>query len=649
MPSIQNLTISFGSRFLFKSVSFNINPGERIGLVGRNGAGKSTLLKLIAGLEHPDSGTITMPKDFEIGYLPQEGIVETDKTVFNETMSALEHILKLETQINELSSQIEKRKDYESKQYLDLIHNLSEANEQYKLLGGHSIEGEVEKVLLGLGFERKEFDKLCTEFSGGWQMRIELAKILLRAPDVILLDEPTNHLDIESIQWLETYLKNYKGAIVLVSHDRNFLNTVTNRTIEIAGGKIFDFNVSFNEFELLREEQREHELNAYKNQQQEIRQIERFIERFRYKSTLASRVQSRIKQLEKMERIEVEEKDDSAIELKFPEPPRAGKIICETKNLSKSYGNNLVLDKINLIIERGEKIAFVGKNGEGKSTLSRILAGKEDYKGLFELGYNVKTGYYAQHQAELINGNDTVLEVIDRAATGEMRKHIRTLLGAFLFSGDDVYKKVKVLSGGEKSRLALAKMLLEPVNFLILDEPTNHLDMIAKDVLKNALLEFKGTVILVSHDRDFLDGLTEKTFHFTNRGINEYLGGIYDFLAKQEMAHLKELESNNSIASKKKEKNTTGKDKIAREEQKRKQREANKLKKKIEACENDISAIETEIAELEQQFSNPDFFKKPETTNEKQIRFTELKKMLDEKMQLWEQLHIEQESTQTEN
>ncbi len=648
MVSVNQLTISFGSRYLFKSVSFNINQDDRIGLVGRNGTGKTTLLKLIAGIEEAEKGQITKPKDFTVGYLPQEGVIETDKTVFTETMSALAEIIDLRKEIKELTHKIETRNDYESKEYLNLIDRLNEANEQYKLLGGHSAEAEVEKILLGLGFEREEFYKLCNEFSGGWQMRIELAKILLRKPDMILLDEPTNHLDIESIQWLENYLKNYPGALLIVSHDRNFLNTVTNRTIEIASGKIFDFNVNYDRFEQLRAEQRIHELNAYKNQQREIRQTERFIERFRYKSTLASRVQSRIKQLEKLERIEPEDVDDTTIELKFPEPPRAGVTVCRAKSLTKRYGSNLVLDRIDFEIGRGDRIAFVGKNGEGKSTLSRIIAGIEDYEGEFQPGYNVKIGYYAQHQAELLNSSDTVFDVIDKAATGEMRKHIRTLLGAFLFSGDDIYKKVKVLSGGEKSRLALAKMLLEPVNFLILDEPTNHLDMIAKDVLKNALLEFKGTLVIVSHDREFLDGLTDRTYYFKNGKIREYLGGIYDFLSKIETETLKHLEKNEAIKTNKKSK-TSGKAKIAREEQKRRNREANKLKKQIAACEQEIEAIENEIAELEQHFADPDFFKNTDRINESKARFDELKQMHGEKMQQWEELHIKQEEQEADS
>ncbi len=639
MVSVNQLTISFGSRYLFKSVSFNINPNDRIGLVGRNGTGKTTLLKLITGIEQAEKGQITKPKDFTVGYLPQEGLIDSDKNVFDETMSALAEIVELKDEINRLAHNIETRDDYESKEYFDLIDRLNEANEQFKLLGGNSAEADVEKILIGLGFERSDFAKTCNEFSGGWQMRIELAKILLRKPDMILLDEPTNHLDIESIQWLENYLKTYPGALLIVSHDRNFLNAVTNRTIEIASGKIFDFNVSYDQFEKLRAEQREHELNAYKNQQREIRQTERFIERFRYKSTLASRVQSRIKQLEKLDRIQLEDVDDTTIELKFPEPPRSGVRVCRAKSLAKRYGSNLVLNNINFEINRGDRIAFVGKNGEGKSTLSRIIAGLEDYEGEFELGYNVKIGYYAQHQAELLNSTDTVFDVIDKAATGEMRKHIRTLLGAFLFSGDDIYKKVKVLSGGEKSRLALAKMLLEPVNFLILDEPTNHLDMIAKDVLKNALLEFKGTLVIVSHDREFLDGLTDRTYHFKKGKIREYLGGIYDFLDKIEIENLKQLEENIRAKNSGKTK-ADGQAKMAREEQKRRNRKANKLKKQIAACENEIEMIEKEIAELEQFFASPNFFKDSERRNESQARFEQLQKMHSEKMQQWEELHL---------
>jgi len=642
MLTVNNLTISFSGRYLFDSVTFNINPEDRIGLIGRNGTGKSTLLKIIAGQMQPEEGVVSKPNDYEIGYLPQDGVVDSDLNIYDETMSAMSHILDVEEEITELTKELGNRDDYESKEYESILHKLNESNDRLKILGGLSLDAEIEKILLGLGFLRNEFDKMCYEFSGGWQMRIELAKLLLRKPDVLLLDEPTNHLDIESIQWLENYLRAYPGAVVLVSHDKNFLNTVSNRTIEIAAGKIFDMKVSFDEFIQLRAEQRQQELNAYKNQQRQIKETERFIERFRYKNTLATRVQSRIKQLDKLERIELEDEDNTSIALKFPPPPRSGKVVCKAEGLSKSYGNNLVLDKIEFEIGRGERIAFVGKNGEGKSTLSRIIAGKEEHEGRFELGFSVEIGYYAQHQAELLNESDTVFDVIDKAATGEMRKHIRTLLGAFLFSGNDIYKKVKVLSGGEKSRLSLAKMLLQPVNLLILDEPTNHLDMIAKDVLKTALLDFPGTMIIVSHDREFLDGLTERTYHFKDKKVKEYLGGIYDFLNKQELASLQELERNTPKNEAKK--SAPGKDKLAREEQKKQQRLENKLNKQIKECEDKISEIETEIEELENLFAEPDFFKDKELSAEKQERFSLLRNELESKMAEWEELHSEQEA-----
>jgi len=641
MLTVNNLTISFSGRHLFDAVSFNVNPGDRIGLIGRNGTGKSTLLKIIANIMQPEEGVIAKPNDYEIGYLPQEGVVESDKNIFDETMSAMRHILDIENEIKDLTDELGSREDYESKEYENILHKLNEANDRLKILGGLSIEAEIEKILIGLGFVREEFDKMCYEFSGGWQMRIELAKLLLKKPDILLLDEPTNHLDIESIQWLENYLRAYTGSVMLVSHDKNFLNTISNRTIEIAGGKIFDMRVSFDEFVKLRSEQRRQELNAFKNQQKQIKETEKFIERFRYKSTLATRVQSRITQLAKLDRIQLEEVDNSSIALKFPIPPRSGKVVCEARNITKRYGDNLVLDNVNFEIGRGERIAFVGKNGEGKSTLSRIIAGKEDYTGNLELGYSVELGYYAQHQAEQLNGSDTVFDVIDKAATGDMRKHIRTLLGAFLFSGNDIYKKVKVLSGGEKSRLALAKMLLQPVNLLILDEPTNHLDMIAKDVLKSALLDFPGTLIIVSHDREFLDGLTEKTYHFKNKKIKEYLGGIYEFLNKQELTSLAELERSSKASTQKKA--VPGKDKIAREEQKKQQRIENKISKQILDCEEEIAVLENEIEKLEILFADPEFFKDQDLSNKEQARFNKLRAELESKMNEWEILHAKQE------
>jgi ATP-binding cassette subfamily F protein 3 len=520
---------------------------------------------------------------------------------------------------------------------------LTELNDRFNILGGHSVEADVEKILTGLGFSRNDFYRLCSEFSGGWQMRIELAKLLLRKPEAILLDEPTNHLDIESIQWLEDYIRAYSGAIVIVSHDRNFLNSATNRTIEIAAGKIFDMNVSYNQFIDLREEQRIQQLNAYRNQQQQIKETEKFIERFRYKSTLASRVQSRVKQLEKIERIELDEEDTSSLNLRFPEPPRAGRMICEASRLTKKYSDNLVLDNIEFDIDREDKIAFVGKNGEGKSTLARILAGREEFDGKLTMGYNVQVGYYAQHQAELLNGNDTVLDVIDQAATGEMRTKIRTLLGAFLFRGDDVYKKVKVLSGGEKSRLALAKMLLQPVNFLILDEPTNHLDMPAKDVLKHALLQFKGAIVIVSHDRDFLDGLTTKVIQFKEKQIFQHLGGIYEFLEKQKLQNLQELEITKNTSFE--DRNfTQGKDKLARESQKARQRELNKMNKLIQTSESEIHEIENKIAELEEFFSKETSYEFNPDLKDKHTLYDKLRLLLDEKLLDWEELHILYES-----
>jgi ATP-binding cassette subfamily F protein 3 len=647
MIAVNNLTISFSGRYLFDGINFNINPGDRIGLIGRNGSGKSTMLKLIAGLESPEEGTISKPNGYNIGYLPQEGIVESDLNIYDETMSAMGNLLTLEDQIKELTEDISSRNDYDSKEYISQVHKLTELNDRFNILGGHSVEADVEKILTGLGFSRNDFYRLCSEFSGGWQMRIELAKLLLRKPEAILLDEPTNHLDIESIQWLEDYIRAYSGAIVIVSHDRNFLNSATNRTIEIAAGKIFDMNVSYNQFIDLREEQRIQQLNAYRNQQQQIKETEKFIERFRYKSTLASRVQSRVKQLDKIERIELDEEDNSSLNLRFPEPPRAGRMICEASRLTKKYSDNLVLDNIEFDIDREDKIAFVGKNGEGKSTLARILAGREEFDGKLTMGYNVQVGYYAQHQAELLNGNDTVLDVIDQAATGEMRTKIRTLLGAFLFRGDDVYKKVKVLSGGEKSRLALAKMLLQPVNFLILDEPTNHLDMPAKDVLKHALLQFKGAIVIVSHDRDFLDGLTTKVIQFKEKQISQHLAGIYEFLEKQKLQNLQELEITKNTSFE--DRNfTQGKDKLARESQKARQRELNKMNKLIQTSESEIHEIENKIGELEEFFSKETSYEFNPDLKDKHALYDKLRLLLDEKLLDWEELHIQYESSLNE-
>ncbi len=649
MLAVNNLTISFGGRYLFDGICFNVNPEDRIGLIGRNGTGKSTLLKLIAGLEQPEEGTISKPNDFIVGYLPQEGIVISDKTVFDEAKSALGHILDLDRHIVKLTDEMSNRTDYDSSEYAKLIDRVHNANEQYQIIGGLTIEAQVEIVLLGLGFSRTDFYRNVTELSGGWQMRIELAKLLLRKPDLILLDEPTNHLDIDSIQWIENYLRIYPGAIIIVSHDRNFLNNVTNRTIEIASSQIFDMSVSYNEFMLIRDDQREHQLNAFLNQQKQIKETERFIERFRSKATLASRVQSRIKALDKVERIELEDVDNSGIDIRFPAPPRSSRLIAEAKGLSKSYGPKLILDRIDFSIEREEKIAFVGKNGEGKSTISRILAGLEGFNGELKLGSNVSIGYYAQHQAELLNGDDTVFDVIDRAATGDMRSKVRSLLGAFLFGGDSVYKKVRILSGGEKSRLALAKMLLQPVNFLILDEPTNHLDMVSKDILKKALLGFTGAIVIVSHDRDFLAGLTNKTILFHDKKIKEYMGDIYYFLDKHRVDSLSELETNKKTETGSKSAPQQGKDKLAREQQKVIQREENRLKKQVEICEDEITKLEQAIAALDKEFENPDFFLDLANSRLQQKKRIELTAKLESVMNDWTENHEKYDAFRIDN
>ncbi len=643
MLSVNNLSIHFSGHYLFDKISFNLENSSRVGLIGRNGTGKTTLLKIIFGLEQPEEGTVSKPGDYKIGYLPQEGIVESDKNVFDEVKAALNEIHNLEQLINSLSDKIANRSDYSTNEYNKLLEQFSDASERFKILGGSSIDAEIEKVLSGLGFDPAEFTRSVSEFSGGWQMRIELAKILLNKPDCILLDEPTNHLDIESIQWLQNFLRNYFGSVIIVSHDRNFLNQATNRTIEISHGKIYDFPVPYSKFIETREQQKAQLLSAFKNQQKQIADTEKFIDRFKSKATLASRVQSRIKQLEKVERIEIEEDDVSKIKLRFPEPPRSGRLVAEIRNLSKSYGEKLVLDNIDFAIERGEKIAFVGKNGEGKSTLSRILADKESYTGTFERGYNVHTGYYAQHQAELLDMDSNVFQIIDSAATGDMRTHIRSLLGAFLFSGDSVYKKVKVLSGGEKSRLALAKMLLEPINFLILDEPTNHLDMTAKDVLKGALNDYKGALVIVSHDIDFLDGLTNKTVYFKSRKIDVHAGGINEFLEKNNLDTLKELEINQKAKTQSEGGSEYKKDKIARFQQKEIQKEENRIKKLISVCETDVEKLEYEIRTYEEDFAKPDFFTDLKKAKTMQEEYHTLRLELEKRMNDWTDLHEELE------
>lgn len=639
MLSVSNLSIHFGGSYLFDSISYLINKNDRIGLVGKNGAGKSTMLKILAGLQTPEEGVVAKPTGYTIGYLPQDGITTSGKTVYNETATAFTEILALEEQIHHLSTEVATRTDYDSAEYTALLEKLAEANDHFARYGGFTMQADIERTLGGLGFMPTDMARPTDEFSGGWQMRIELAKILLRRPDCILLDEPTNHLDIESIQWLEEFLRTYEGSVVLVSHDRVFLDAVTNRTIEISNGKTYDYNTSYSNYVQQRAERRETQLAAFKNQQKQIEQTERFIERFRYKASKAIQVQSRVKQLEKIDRIEIDDEDTSSIRFRFPEAPRSGRVVVDIQNLTKAYGTNTILRSVSLALERGERIAFVGKNGEGKSTLAKIILGKEDFDGTCEIGYNVKVGYYAQHQAELLNGDLSVFEVIDNAATGDMRLQVRNLLGTFLFSGDTVNKKVKVLSGGEKSRLALAKLLLEPVNLLVLDEPTNHLDMRSKEVLKQALLDYEGTLIVVSHDRDFLQGLTDKVVEFRGGGLQEYVGDIYNFLDVKKMDTLQELEvakpSAQATAAAVAEKKSSTQ--LDREERKRRQAEERKLQRKVEECEQDIAACEETIADIERQMSAADFYANPESAATV-ARYEQQKQVLDEKMAQWEQL-----------
>lgn len=545
MLTINSVTMQFGGRYLFDNVSVAVGEGDRIGLIGRNGNGKSTLLKLIMGLETPEVGKISMPNGYKIGYLPQEIKTTSTKTIFDETESALDDLKQLEQDIEHYTHQLETRTDYESDEYMKIIENLTEASDVYHAMGGQSMEAEVEKVLIGLGFDRSDFTRGMNEFSGGWQMRVELAKILLKNNDCILLDEPTNHLDIESIRWLEMFLKSYSGAILVVSHDKRFLDNITNRTLEFSLGKIYDLPYAYSRFIAERAGQKELQQAAYNNQQKQIAQQERFIERFKSKASFASRAQSKVKQLEKMELVEVEEEDTSKMRISFAEPQRSARVIFEAEKLCKTYDTKLVLNNIDFALERGEKVCFVGKNGEGKSTLSKILGGLIEHTGgELTIGTNLTVGYYAQHQAETLDPDSTVFEIIDAAATGEMRKRVRSLLGAFLFSGSAVDKKVRVLSGGEKSRLSICRLLLQPVNVMILDEPTNHFDMVSKEVLKNALIDYKGALIIVSHDRDFLQGLTNKTVEFKKGKIKEYPGDINEFLDQQQIDSLDLLELN---------------------------------------------------------------------------------------------------------
>jgi ATP-binding cassette subfamily F protein 3 len=646
MVSVQDLSVSFGSFDLLTNISFLINDQDRIGLTGKNGSGKSTLLRIIAGIQGPTSGRIDMSREVTIGYLPQQMKVNDSTTVMNEVITAFSEITGLSGEIERCSSEITGRDDFESPDYLRLCDHLTVIEERFRFLGGDNYMAEAEKTLIGLGFERKDFDRLTRELSGGWRMRIELAKLLLQKPSLFLLDEPTNHLDIESIQWLETYLASYRGAVMLVSHDKAFLDNVTARTIEISLGRIYDYKVSWSKFVELRKERREQQIAAFRNQQKMIEDTEKFIERFRYKATKAVQVQSKIKQLNKLERLEVDEEDLSEMNLRFPPSPRSGTNVIEAEGLSKSFGDLIVLKNIDFRIHRGEKVAFVGRNGEGKTTFSRIIIGELNHEGSLKTGHNVKTGYFAQNQDELLNEDKTVFETVDDAAKGEIRTRIRDILGAFLFHGDDIDKKVKVLSGGERSRLALVRLLLEPHNLLVLDEPTNHLDMRSKDILKQALVKYDGTLIVVSHDRDFLDGIAAKIYEFRNNTIKEYIGGIYDFLRKKKIDNLKELERKDIIV-KENESDIVSVNKQKYLEKKEFDRTLRKLRKRLEESEKEIENLELQIAGMDNHLSSPDH--SPAETHDFYLRYQDLKEKLNEEMNRWAQYTHEVEVFLKEN
>lgn len=648
MISVEGLKVEFNATPLFEDVSYVINKKDRIALVGKNGAGKSTMLKILAGLQHPTAGTVSIPRECTIGYLPQVMVLSDERTVMQEAELAFEHIFEMQADIERMNQELADRTDYESEDYQKLIDRFTHENDRFLMMGGTNYQAEIERTLQGLGFSRADFDRPTSEFSGGWRMRIELAKLLLRRPDVLLLDEPTNHLDIESIQWLENFLATRANAVVLVSHDRAFLNNVTTRTIEISCRRIYDYKVKYDEFVVLRKERREQQLRAYENQQKQIEDTEAFIERFRYKATKAVQVQSRIKQLEKIERIEVDEEDNSALRLKFVCSSRSGNypVICE--DVAKAYGDHVVFHDVNLTINRGEKVAFVGKNGEGKSTLVKCIMGEiSDYTGKLTLGHNVQIGYFAQNQAQLLDGELTVFDTIDRVAVGDIRLKIRDILGAFMFGGEASDKKVKVLSGGERTRLAMIKLLLEPVNFLILDEPTNHLDMRSKDVLKEAIRDFDGTVIIVSHDRDFLDGLATKVYEFGGGVVKEHLGGIYDFLKKKQIENLNELQKSPSLSE-----SPTGAKKpsaaeapqasagrLSYEEQKELNKRLKKLERRVADCEAEIEQTEAAIAILEEKMATPEGASDMSLYEQHQ----KLKQQLDRVMEEWDAASTELE------
>ena len=655
MISLDNLTVSYGGWTLFDNISFLINPKDRIGLVGRNGAGKTTLLRIITGEQQPTSGHVTLNGECTIGYLPQTMRVADTTTLAEETAKAFDEVLRLEAEIASLTREIAERTDYESAGYEQLLHRLNDAQDHYHILGGDTREADIEKTLLGLGFKRTDFGRATSEFSGGWRMRIELAKLLLRRPSIFLLDEPTNHLDIESIQWLEEYLKNYNGAVLLISHDRAFLDNVTNRTVELSLGKVTDYKVSYSKYVVLRAERRAQQMAAYENQQRMIEKTEEFIEKFRYKPTKSNQVQSRIKQLERLERLEIEEEDLSTLNIKFPPAPRSGQIVAEINEAGMSFGTKHVFSGANFIIEKGDKIALVGRNGEGKTTLARMLIGQlTPTEGSVRLGANVNIGYYAQNQDDLMDGEFTVYDTLDRVAVGDIRTRLRDILGAFLFRGEDIDKKVKVLSGGERARLAMARMMLEPRNLLILDEPTNHMDMRSKDILKSAIMKYDGTVVVVSHDREFLDGMVQKVYEFRDGGVKEYLGGIYYFLEKRKLESLQEIERRDapakpaanpaanpaakSAAQPAANRDAAASGKLTYEQRKEQEKQLRKLRRAVETVEAELAEIEKQIAAYDAKFAATTEY------NEADYKaYNDLKARYDHQMHEWEKASYELE------
>ena len=640
MISLDNLSISYGGWTLFDGISFLINPKDRIGLVGKNGAGKTTLLRVITGEQQPTEGAVTINGECTIGYLPQQMRVADTTSLIAETAKAFDEVLRIEADIERLTSEIASRTDYESEAYADLIHRLNDANDRYHILGGDTREADIERTLLGLGFKRSDFERPTREFSGGWRMRIELAKLLLRRPSIFLLDEPTNHLDIESIQWLEEYLKNYNGAVLLISHDRAFLDNVTTRTIELSLGKAYDYKVPYSKFVELRAERRQQQMAAYENQQRLIEKTEEFIEKFRYKPTKSNQVQSRVKQLERLERIEVDEEDMSRLNIKVPPAPRSGQIVADIKGVGKAFGDKRIFAGAEFTIERGQKIALVGRNGEGKTTFARMLIGElEATEGDIKVGANVNIGYYAQNQDDLMDGEFTVFDTLDRVAVGDIRTRLRDILGAFLFRGEDIDKKVKVLSGGERSRLAMARLMLEPYNLLVLDEPTNHMDMRSKDILKNALQKYDGTVVVVSHDREFLDGLVDRIYEFRDGGVREYLGDIWYFLEKRKVESLQEIERKERPVATKAVENSGGK--LSYEQKKEQEKLIRKLRKAVESVEEELAKVEKEISDYDARFAVA-----TEYNADDYAKYNALKEQYDRLMHEWEKVSYELEITE---